>query len=346
MYGMMPLLVMRRLSMTMQTTKPLRPPPLSAPTETVIPVVYQPGLCGSIWIHLQCLLPGLPRVTPSSTGPLRAPLAYSLLARLIQRLSCTPTTSPEFIHLRRLPQWLVSCVERLFPWMPAGKCIDGARDLLRQAHGSLAKVLQHLRALASSKLHELTCPRISGLLAETHSRALHRGLEAHTEVTFAIYKTCWQTVCAHLAACHPECGCPSSPHLHKMTELEAFVGLANRRRGPGATATDADLECYDPHAEEKAEEYRQETRDERWIEHWSTLEDRIAISNFQKELFLRWQRILIQQRTGATTSLSSPGATGKTTNLLDSSCLKPFHFALPEYWEALGTSYAQRMQPL
>ncbi|BHF65456.1 Histone-lysine N-methyltransferase 2A [Sparganum proliferum] len=273
-------------------------------------------------------------------------LAYSLLARLIQRLSCTAATSPEFIHLRRLLQWLVSCVERLFPWMPAGECIDEVRDLLRQAHGSLTKVLQHLRALANSELHELTCPRISGLLAETHSRALYRGPEAHTEVTFAIYETCWQTVCAHLAACHPECGCPSSPHLHKMTELEAFVGHANRRRAPGATAADADLECYDPHAEKKAEDYRQETRDERWIEHWSTLEDRIAISNFQKELFLRWQRILIQQRTGATTSLSSPGAAGKTTNLLDPSCLKPFYFALPEYWEALETSYAQRMQPL
>ncbi|KAL7064392.1 hypothetical protein AAHC03_05342 [Spirometra sp. Aus1] len=220
------------------------------------------------------------------------------------------------------------------------------RDLLREAHGSLTKVLQHLRALANSELHELICPRISGLLAETHSRALYRGPEAHTEVTFAIYETCWQTVCAHLTACHPECGCPSSPHLHKMTELETFVGHSNRRRGPGANVTDADLDCYDPHAEEKAEDYRQETRDERWIEHWSTLEDRIAISNFQKELFLRWQRILIQQRTGATTSLSSPGAAGKTTNLLDSSCLKPFYFALPEYWEALETAYAQRMQPL
>nr|VZI42906.1 unnamed protein product [Spirometra erinaceieuropaei] len=62
-------------------------------------------------------------------------LAYSLLARLIQRLSCTATTSPEFIHLRRLLQWLVSCVERLFPWMPAGECIDeGIVTLIPQSH--------------------------------------------------------------------------------------------------------------------------------------------------------------------------------------------------------------------
>ncbi|VDN08862.1 unnamed protein product [Dibothriocephalus latus] len=271
-------------------------------------------------------------------------LAYSLLARLLQRLSCTATTSPEFLRLRRLLQWLVSCVERLFPWMPASECIDEVRDLLRQAHGSLSKVLQHLCALANSELHELTCPRISGLLEETHSRALHRGPEAHTEVTYAIYETCWQTICTHLTSCHAECGCPPSPHLHKMTDLEAFVSHANHGQGSGTTYVA--LECFDPHAEEKAENYRQETRDERWIEHWSTLEDRIAISNFQKELFLRWQRILIRQRTGAITSLSSPGTTGKPTNSVDSSCLKPFYFALPEYWEALETAYAPRMQPL
>uniref|UniRef100_A0A0X3PPN7 Histone-lysine N-methyltransferase 2C n=1 Tax=Schistocephalus solidus TaxID=70667 RepID=A0A0X3PPN7_SCHSO len=273
-------------------------------------------------------------------------LAYSLLARLLQRLSCTATTNPEFIRLRRLLQWLVSCVERLFPWMPAGECIDEVRDLLRQAHGSLTKVLQHLRALANSELHELTCPRISGLLEETHSRALHRGPEAHTDVTFAIYETCWQTVCAHLTTYHSEFRCPPSPHLHKMTDLEAFVGHTNRRREPGAAATDVRLECFDPHAEEKAEDLRQETRDERWIEHWSTLEDRIAISNFQKELFLRWQRILIQQRTGATPSPPPAGTIGKPTNLLDLSSLKPFYFALPEYWEALEASYAPRLQQL
>lgn len=60
----------------------------------------------------------------SSISIVQRCLSYSLLARLLHRLSSTLSTSQDYVQLRQMLQWLSESIASLFPWMPAADTVS------------------------------------------------------------------------------------------------------------------------------------------------------------------------------------------------------------------------------
>lgn len=241
------------------------------------------------------------------------------------------------------------------------------RDLLRQAQGSLSKVLSHLRVVSELELYELSCSHVAVVLDDTRTRIAIQAYQGYSGVrALSLYESCSRWIDNHLQSCHPDLAAAlldTGRHFHIDDAQENFI----RRRG-------VRVKCFNPQALQDDIEERMEIKDEKWVEHWSQIEDKsecatailfcsrtflrfdcglslllVAIFNFQKELFLKWQRILHDpihspiknphslvnnQLRLQSSAKSGPG---------ESQALLHFYFAQPAYWNRLGEMYAGRM---
>uniref|UniRef100_A0A5K3EYC8 SET domain-containing protein n=1 Tax=Mesocestoides corti TaxID=53468 RepID=A0A5K3EYC8_MESCO len=257
-------------------------------------------------------------------------LAYTLLARLIARIDSTPATSTDFLPLRKLLDWLSKSIEVLFPWLPASDSTKEVRDLLRQAQGSLSTVVTFLRTTVELELFELACSHIAVILDETRTRlAIQSYIYSHVARmrTLGLYEKCSRWVNSHLQAYHHEI----ADFSRQVEDAQEFF-IKHR---------EIHARCFDPRVLQEKLEARLEAKDEKWVEHWSNVEDRIAIFNFQKELFLKWQRILndpIQSPVKNPLGIESVGRISTKDPI--------YHFGSSFYWESLEREYADLMLPV
>ncbi|TPP65409.1 Histone-lysine N-methyltransferase MLL4, partial [Fasciola gigantica] len=205
-------------------------------------------------------------------------MIYRLLTRILHKLSAHPTSSPYATTLRRLLRWLSQITESFFPWLNLSEMASDVRDVLRQTNGEFNPVLRHFERLALIELHELVCPVVARLSeCQLHVRLPVSGLRA-TNCVLSV-QTLHSTIMQHLRSNHSLTLSHSStlasnilPEWRALAEARLFI-----TRIPPS-------QCHRPHELEVMDRMRNEAREERWVEHWSSIEEEMVLQYFQRHL--------------------------------------------------------------
>ncbi|CDS42350.1 mixed lineage leukemia protein mll [Echinococcus multilocularis] len=235
-------------------------------------------------------------------------LSYLLLARLIAKIDMTPAVSHDHLQLRRLLSWLANCIETLFPWLEASYTTKEVRALLRQGQGSLTSVVDFLFSVAELELYELACPHVVGIIGKTRTRLVFQSYQLGTPRTLGFYRECIEEVHEHLATHHAD-----FENCSRRFEEAQDVFIKQR---------ELNTHCLDP-----------KTLLESAPESFGEPDGDVAITNFQKELFFKWQRLL-----------HHPNCRTIPKSLDEDDML--YYFGLKPNWQTLNEDYADRMLPL
>ncbi|KAL5972073.1 Histone-lysine N-methyltransferase trithorax [Taenia solium] len=235
-------------------------------------------------------------------------LSYLLLARLIAKIDRTSTVSHDYIQLRRLLSWLANSIETLFPWLEASYTTKEVRALLRQGQGSLTSVVDFLFSVAELELYELACPYVVGIIGKTRTRLVFQSYQLGAPRTLGFYRECIKQVHEHLATHHAD-----FENCSRRFDEAQDVFIKQR---------ELNAHCLDPRTllESTPESFREPDGD-------------VAVANFQKELFFKWQRLLHH---------SSRRAILKSLEEGD----MVYYFGLKHNWQILNEEYAEQMLPL
>ncbi|CAH8442505.1 unnamed protein product [Dicrocoelium dendriticum] len=222
-------------------------------------------------------------------------LLYRVLTRVIHRLSAHPIDSLYAVVLRRMLKWLSAATEYLFPWLDITEMANDVRDVLRQAKGEFAAVWRHFENCALLELHELLCPviaRTTGRLL--YSQSLLFPSSARPWADMAAVDQCISTVSQHIKAHHhSDVLIPPDDTPRKLSEFKHIIALKDLLMQCPSS------QCHRPHELEMLEKMKTESREERWVEHWSATEEKMVLRNFQRCLLRQSQRLAassIQQR--------------------------------------------------
>ncbi|VDK33603.1 unnamed protein product [Taenia asiatica] len=235
-------------------------------------------------------------------------LSYLLLARLIAKIDRTSAVSHDYIQLRRLLSWLANSIEALFPWLEASYTTKEVRALLRQGQGSLTSVVDFLFSVAELELYELACPYVVGIIGKTRTRLVFQSYQLGAPRTLGFYRECIKQVHEHLATHHAD-----FENCSRRFDEAQDVFIKQR---------ELNAHCLDPRTllESTPESFREPDGD-------------VAVANFQKELFFKWQRLLHH---------SSRRAILKSLEEGD----MVYYFGLKHNWQILNEEYAEQMLPL
>ncbi|KAF5400772.1 hypothetical protein PHET_05757 [Paragonimus heterotremus] len=216
-------------------------------------------------------------------------LIYRLLTRILHRLSAHPINSSYANALRRLLRWLMIATESYFPWLNISEMANDVRDVLRQANGEFGAVWRHFEKCSLIEIHELICPVVARL-SDLHWRHT-RTTTSSCSVTWSwnsicLVNRCLNAVTQHLRAHHPSAITPSSRLPPRLAEAKYIVAAQT------ALARSQPSQCHRPHELEVMEKMRNEAREERWVEHWSSVEEEMVLHNFQRHLLREHRRCL------------------------------------------------------
>ncbi|VDN96585.1 unnamed protein product [Rodentolepis nana] len=214
--------------------------------------------------------------------------------------------------LRKLLHWLTTSIQILFPWLDSSATVKEVRGLLHQRKGSLPAVEEFLRSAAELELYELACPFVTALTCQIRRMNILQANQSSPPRKFGFYQTCIDKVRQHIASCHPDF---TSLDRKFDTAQEAFTRLRMRS-----------ADCFNPTYSSL------NIHSEQMISDANT--DETLISNFQKELFLKWQR-----------QLHCPSRRAVLKALLEGKTM-PHYFAVKSHWDALNATYASQMVPI
>lgn len=133
------------------------------------------------------------------------------------------------------------------------------RDILRQSNGKFSDVAKHFQERSLIELHELVCPVIARL-NENYSR-IRNPSSGETVNNVNSVSTCYLHVLEHLKEYHPKYQLYESPEIDPLQFTKQFLLSCKRSR------------CQRPHEMEMLEQMKQSARDDRWVEHWSSIEE-------------------------------------------------------------------------
>ncbi|VDM30823.1 unnamed protein product [Hydatigera taeniaeformis] len=235
-------------------------------------------------------------------------LSYLLLARLIAKIDRTSVASHDYLQLRRLLSWLANSIETLFPWLEASCTTKEVRALLRQGQGSLTSVADFLFSVAELELYELACPYVVGIIGKTRTRLVFQSYQLGAPRTLGFYRECIEQVHEHLVTHHS-----NFENCSRRFEDAQDVFIKQR---------ELNAHCCDP-----------KTLLESAPESFGEPDGDIAIANFQKELFFKWQRLL-----------HHPNRRSILKSLEEDDMV--YYFGLKHNWQALIEEYADQMVPL
>ncbi|KAL5110316.1 Histone-lysine N-methyltransferase trithorax [Taenia crassiceps] len=235
-------------------------------------------------------------------------LSYLLLARLIAKIDRTSVVSHDYVQLRRLLSWLANSIETLFPWLEASNTTKEVRALLRQGQGSLTSVVDFLFSVAELELYELACPYIVGIIGKTRTRLVFQSYQLGAPRTLGFYRECIEQVHEHLATHH--------------ADFESCSRRFDEAQDIFIKQRELNAHCLDPKTllESAPESFGEPGGD-------------VAIVNFQKELFFKWQRLLHHSNRRATLK-----------PLMEDDMV--YYFGLKYNWQILNEEYADQMLPL
>ncbi|CAH8489397.1 unnamed protein product [Schistosoma haematobium] len=205
-------------------------------------------------------------------------ILYRLLTRILHRLSAHPVSSPAAIGLRRLLRWLSTMTDTLFPWLNINEMASDVRDILRQSNGKFSDVAKHFQERSLIELHELVCPVIARL-NENYSR-IRNPSSGETVNNVNSVSTCYLHVLEHLKEYHPKYQLYESPEIDPLQFTKHFLLSCKRSR------------CQRPHEMEMLEQMKQSARDDRWVEHWSSIEEELVVKKFQNHLIKLYRKRL------------------------------------------------------
>ncbi|KAH8850019.1 Histone-lysine N-methyltransferase 2A [Schistosoma japonicum] len=205
-------------------------------------------------------------------------LLYRLLTRILHRLSAHPVSSPVAVVLRRLLRWLSTMTETLFPWLNINEMASDVRDILRQSDGKFSDVVNHFHERSLIELHELICPVIARL-NENCSR-IRNPTSGQIGNSVTSVSTCFQYANDHLKEYHPKYQLYKPPEMNPLEFTKQFLFVCKRSR------------CQRPHEMEMLEQMKQSARDDRWIEHWSSIEEELVVKKFQNHLIKLYRKRL------------------------------------------------------
>ncbi|CAL8104723.1 unnamed protein product [Calicophoron daubneyi] len=226
-------------------------------------------------------------------------LLYRLLTQVLSRLSAHPVNSNYALSLRRLLRWLSSITESLFPWLNLSDMASDVRDVLRQTNGGFEAVLKHFDRLALIELQELVCPVVARLTdTQLRSRLSVGGISALNSVSNVSY--CHSVIGQHIKAHHPT-AVLLSPKI--PAHLSGFRDIINAK---SYALHCQPSHCHRPHELEAIEKMRNDTREERWVEHWSAIEEEMVLQHFQRHLLKTERRSSVINNLPAKTEQSPP----------------------------------------
>ncbi|XP_018649432.1 putative mixed-lineage leukemia protein, mll [Schistosoma mansoni] len=205
-------------------------------------------------------------------------LLYRLLTRILHRLSAHPVSSPAAVGLRRLLRWLSTMTDTLFPWLNINEMASDVRDILRQSNGKFSDVAKHFQERSLIELHELVCPVIARL-NENCSR-IRNPLSGQIVNNVNSVSTCYLHVLEHLKEYHPKYQLYESPEIDPLEFTKQFLFACKRSR------------CQRPYEVEMLEQMKQSARDDRWVEHWSSIEEELVVKKFQNHLIKLYRKRL------------------------------------------------------
>ncbi|KAM3174180.1 hypothetical protein ACTXT7_011057 [Hymenolepis weldensis] len=239
-------------------------------------------------------------------------LSFILLARVVSRIERNPPSTSDYMLLRKLLHWLATSIQTLFPWLDSSASVKEVRSLLHQRKGSLPVVEDFLRSAAEIELYELACPFVTALTCQIRRMNIFQANQTTPPRKFGYYQTCIEKVRHHITTYHPDF---TNIDRKFDTAQEAFTKLRVRN----ADCCNPAYSSLNIHSEQIISD---------------TTTDETLISNFQKELFLKWQR-----------QLHCPSRRAVLKALLEGRTM-PYYFAVKLNWDALNATYASQMVPI
>ncbi|KAF8572203.1 hypothetical protein P879_01419 [Paragonimus westermani] len=230
-------------------------------------------------------------------------LIYRLLTRILHRLSAHPINSSYANALRRLLRWLMVATESYFPWLNISEMANDVRDVLRQANGEFGAVWRHFEKCSLIEIHELICPVVARLsdLHWRHSRPTNSSCSATWSwSSVCLANRCLHAIMQHLRAHHPSAINPPSRLPPRLSEAKYIIAAQT------TLAHSQPSQCHRPHELEVMEKMRNEAREERWVEHWSSVEEEMVLHNFQRHLLREHRRCLMS--TNSKLAIEQPSA--------------------------------------
>nr|CAH8825716.1 unnamed protein product [Trichobilharzia regenti] len=209
-------------------------------------------------------------------------LLYRLLIRILQRLSLHPVSSPTAVALRRLLRWLSTVTESLFPWLSINEMASDVRDVLRQLDGKFSEVMKHFHERALIELHELICPVIARL--NENCPCVRNPSSGQMVSSVQNITACYSRIQEHLKEHHPNYELNDSTEINSLEYAKRYLSVCKRSR------------CQRPHEVEMLEQMKQTARDDRWIEHWSSIEEKMVVEKFQTHLLKLYKLHLLESQ--------------------------------------------------
>ncbi|GAA50314.1 histone-lysine N-methyltransferase MLL4 [Clonorchis sinensis] len=206
-------------------------------------------------------------------------LVYRILTRILHRLAAHPINSPHAVALRQLLRWFSCTIESLFPWLIVSEMANDVRDLLQQTGSELTAVLRHFEKCALIELYELMCPIAARMSdAQIHSSMCASKSWQRVWNSVSRVQNCFSVISHHLKTHHPDSMSLAQKLPPKLVESRHILAAK------AALARLSSSHCYRPHELEAMERMRNEAREERWVEHWSAIEEQLVLKNFQRHL--------------------------------------------------------------